>query len=117
VRHKARDNLSSARILLDAGLVDPAASRLYYAIFQAAVDWMSRMGRRPDEFTRGAKWWRHDVIVRNASLVRRSVPDLRLFKELQSMRIQADYQASRVEREDLVALFDSAAHFVEEVCS
>jgi uncharacterized protein (UPF0332 family) len=117
MRDKARESLRAAEVFFDADCVDPAASRLYYAVFQAAVDWLTRMGRRPEELSLGADRWRHETIVGNASLFRRRLGDVRLLRALHSLRVQADYQPASVPLEQISALRPSAARFIEEVSS
>jgi hypothetical protein len=43
---------------------------------------MERRGRKPVEFRRGTTRWDHAMISGNASLYRRSIADVRLFREL-----------------------------------
>ena len=57
---KAKANLRAGDILAAAGLHDPAASRYYYSLYQAAVHGLSRLGRTPGRTRSGAEEPRTD---------------------------------------------------------
>jgi uncharacterized protein (UPF0332 family) len=116
MQDKAKANLDAARVLAERGWFDAAANRAYFALFQAGVAWMQRMGRRPEEFTRGATRWQHATIVGNASLYRRRLADIALFRELRALRVQADYGESRVAGDRVRAVLGKARELIEEVC-
>lgn len=117
MEEKARTNLQASRTLLASELVDPAMSRLYYALFQAGVHAMESKGRRPGEFRAGESKWTHGMICGNASLYRRRLEDLALFRDARSLREQADYAAAPVLRVRVEQVLASAEAFFEEVCS
>jgi hypothetical protein len=93
---KAKANIAAARMLAERGWYDGAANRAYFALFQAGVGWMAQMGKTPDQFSRGATRWRHAVIVDNASLYRRRMQDVLLFRGVRDQRVQADYDSAAV---------------------
>jgi uncharacterized protein (UPF0332 family) len=115
MRRKAEDSLRATEHLVRLGLHDSGASRLYYALYAAAVDWMKRAGRQPGEFTSGASKWRHATIVGNASLYRRSLQDVLLFRTAYSLRLRADYDSIQIAPEELQLCFGEAQRFLEEL--
>jgi uncharacterized protein (UPF0332 family) len=118
LKDKARANLKAARKLAGAKLLDPAMSRLYYALFQAGVHAMQRKGKKPEDFKVGAKGrWGHDVICGNANILRQGKDDRALFRDARSLREQADYDAAGITREHIDGVMDDIDTFVEEVCS
>ncbi len=116
MQDKARANLEAARVLAERGWFDAAANRAYLALFQAGVAWMQRMGRRPEEFARGATRWHHATIVGNASLYRRRLADVALFRDLRALRVQADYGESPVASDRVRAVLANVRVLIEEVC-
>jgi uncharacterized protein (UPF0332 family) len=106
--------LEGGLLLLDAGFPDAAASRLYYAVFQAAVYALERQGRDPSEFAPGARKWSHRMIRENAALVRGNEADVRFLKRLYWLRIEADYDAPLTARRSVEFLRREAERFVLE---
>jgi len=116
MREKALVSLEAAARLLDQGYVDPAASRLYYATFQASVHaYETRLGRRPGDFRLGEKEWRHDLVGGNAALIRGRREDVRFIRALRDLRERADYKPVGVDRETLETRRRQAEEFVREV--
>ncbi|MCI0586250.1 MAG: HEPN domain-containing protein [Planctomycetes bacterium] len=114
---KARRTLKIALHLLEIGALDDAASRLYYAVFQAAVETLLRQGRTPSDFREGAKEWSHRMVARNAVLVRGHPEDGILLGRLRRLRERADYEEGSVERRWLELLKAEAVRFIEEVAT
>ena len=114
---KARRTLKIALRLLEIGALDDAASRMYYAVFQAAVETLRRQGRTPSDLREGAKNWNHEMVARNAVLVRGHPEDGILLGRLRVMRERADYGEESVERRWLELLKAEAARFIEEVAT
>ena len=114
MREKARQNLEAARLLVERGLFDAAASRLYYAAFQAAVWALGRQGLRPDSIRLGARHWDHSMVAESASLVRGRPEDVLLFRQLRRLRTHADYEQGPTDRRDLEGWFDAAGRFISE---
>lgn len=112
---KARENLEAGLLLLEAGLVNAAASRLYYALFQAAVYALERQGKTPARLRRGARRWDHRMVGERASLVRGLAEDAVLFDELRDLRGRADYESSPVERRKVEFMKQEVERFVREV--
>ncbi|HKB16462.1 MAG TPA: HEPN domain-containing protein [Planctomycetota bacterium] len=112
---KARRTLKIALHLLEIGAFDDAASRMYYAAFQAAVETLRRQGRSPSDFRKGAKDWDHEMVGRNAALVRGLAQDGDLLRRLRELRERADYHERAVMRRDLEFLRPDVVRFVEEV--
>ncbi len=114
---KARRTLRIALHLLEIGALDDAASRLYYAAFQAAVETLRRQGRSPSDLRKGAKDWDHRMVGRNAALVRGHPEDGILLGRLRVLRERADYEKESVERRWLELLKAEAVRFIEEVAT
>ena len=115
LKEKARRSLAEALILLERGYVDGAASRLYYAAFQAAVFALESQGRKPSDFRPGATLWAHQTVVNQAALVRGRADDVDLLQGLLAMRRQADYLSSQVRRGRIQFLLHEVIRFVDQV--
>ena len=113
LRHKARDNLRAGEALAALGLVDPATSRYYYAMYQAAVHTLTRRGWTPGRLQSGAVDWSHVVVMNNASLLRGRRSDRSLFDEVRELRMKADYDDGAVRPEQLAAAVDAVRNLVE----
>ena len=113
---KARANLQAGEILSAAGLADPAASRYYYAMFQAAVHRLIKLGWTPGRLSSGAVEWDHTMVANNVLLVRRLRSDRDLFARMRDLRVRADYRTARVSSGELAAEVAAVRDFVEEVC-
>jgi uncharacterized protein (UPF0332 family) len=110
---KAKANLQAGEILSAAGLVDPAASRFYYAMFQAAVCRLTKLGWTPGRLSSGAVEWGHTMVADNVLLVRRLRSDRDLFAALRELREHADYREDSVPPDELTSLVTAARTFVE----
>src|SRR5512138_1571990 len=115
LRHKARDNLRAGEALAALGLVDPATSRYYYAMYQAAVHALTRRGWTPGRLQSGAVDWSHVVVMHNASLLRGRRFDRFLFDSMRELRTQADYGDDSVDPAQLADKVDEVREFVEEL--
>ena len=115
LRHKAKDNLRAGEALAALGLVDPATSRYYYAMYQAAVHALTRRGWTPGRLQSGAIDWSHVVVKNNASLLRGRRSDRFLFEEMRDLRMQADYDDESVTPAHLAELVDDVRGLVEEL--
>ena len=113
---KAAANLRAGDILAAAGLVDPAASRYYYAMFQAAVHRLTKLGWTPGRLSSGAVEWNHTMVEHNVLLVRRLRPDRDLFRAMRQLRARADYFDDSVPPEEVNSHVDAVRTFVEEAC-
>ncbi len=111
----AHENLEAARILLDRGLVRAAASRLYYAYFQAAIFALVRGGKSPEDSRRGVRYWSHDAVGELVHLVRGRDDDAPRFRDLWDLRVRADYDRGPVERREVEESKHEVIRFVREV--
>lgn len=100
-------------ILLRAGRLNACASRLYYALFQAAIHALERQGRKPRDF-RNATYWDHDTIRDSAHLVRGEESDRILLDDARLLRLRADYALEQVTRREIEDLRHEACRFVME---
>jgi uncharacterized protein (UPF0332 family) len=111
---KAKTNLQAGEILAAAGLFDPAASRFYYAMFQAAVHRLNALGWTPARLSSGAVEWNHTMVANNVLLVRRLRSDRDLYADMLRLRERADYDDESVGREKLASRVVAIRAFVEE---
>jgi len=114
LKNKASNNLRAGEALAVLGLVDPAASRYYYAMFQAAVHRLTVLGWTPGRLERGAVKWTHTMVANNVLLVRKRRSDRDLYAEMRNMREDADYHDDSVEPERLATLVAAVQEFVGE---
>ena len=115
LKHKARNNLRAGEALATLGLLDPAASRYYYAMYQAAVHTLARRGWTPGRLQSGAVDWSHVVVMNNASLLRGRGSDRYLFGAMRDLRTQADYYDTAVVPALLASKVDEVRALVEEL--
>jgi uncharacterized protein (UPF0332 family) len=115
LKHKAKTNLRAGEALLALGLIDPAASRYYYALFQAAVSRLVEQGRTPGSLASGAVKWSHSVVANNTYLLRQRRSDRLLFDSLRELRNQADYWPTSVDPLEVAVHAGDVREFVEEV--
>lgn len=86
------ESLRAATVLLDAGLLHDAESRLYYAAYHAAVALLLTQGLEPRSHTGVANL----LGLHFVKTGRLDSGDARLFARLQKYRIEADYSAEFV---------------------
>jgi hypothetical protein len=115
LREKALVNLVAGGLLLEARLHDPAASRLYYAMYQAAVHRFRQMGWAPGRVRSGAVHWDHAMVANNVKCLRGRTADRWLYGRMLRMRVEADYDDAPVREADVAGLRGLVARFVEEV--
>jgi len=116
VKNKARANLKASRTLIAEDLVDPAMSRLYYALFQAGVHALKKGGWTPRKLGPYGEW-KHSTVREGAYLMRSDHGDRILFQEACALREQADYDVLPVNRRRVADLYPEIEAFVEGVCS
>ena len=117
MRAKARRSLEAARLLLAKGFVDEAASRFYFALFQAGVRGLEKQGNEPADFRSGATYWEHRTVARKAAHVRGEEGDRSLFGRSMALRHKANYDPDLLERRDLDFLRFDIERFVFAVTS
>lgn len=115
MKEKARKSLEDGLHLLERGSVDSASNRLYFALFQAAIHGLERIGLEPADFRAGASRWDHGTIARQILLVRGRREDAELFKTVRDLRVDADYRKASVLRGRLEFVKHEVARFVREV--
>src|SRR5262245_66061511 len=96
VKAKARENLEAALRLLERGLLNASASRLYFAAFQAAIFALQTRSRVPTEREGGARCWSHVRVEQAIATVLGNEEDRRVFSELRHLREKADYGLASV---------------------
>lgn len=119
MKDKARANLKASKLLVEKELLDPAMSRLYYALFQAGVHAMTLRGTTPESLSMRALdgRWNHTLLAGNAALCRGRREDLSLFRRASALRAQADYYEASVQRQQLTPLIPEVEQFLAEVCA
>jgi uncharacterized protein (UPF0332 family) len=115
---KAIRACSSAQTLLDAGDVDGACNRAYYAMFDAARGALLASGA-PVPIGVGKT---HSGLIGAFTLhlvkhgpISREMG--RLLKRAQEIRLVADYRGSSVELDDARQLVEQAHRFIDAICS
>jgi len=63
---KARDNLAAGDRLFRSRFMDSAASRAYYAAYQALSWVLKNAGERPDREKNGRRYWGHETVAERA---------------------------------------------------
>lgn len=114
LKDKSAKNLRAGETLAALGLVDPAASRYYCAIYQAAVHAQTLRGWTPGRLRSGALEWSHVMVMNNVSLVRGRRSDRTLYEAMREMREEADYHIDTVPAGRLAAHVAAVRAFVEE---
>ena len=114
MRLAARENLAAAFPLHERGLLGAAASRFYYAMFQASVHRLTARGWTPGRLSSGAVEWNHTMVANNVLLVRRRRSDRDLIAEVRYMRELADYAEDSVDPADVASHAAAVREFVEE---
>lgn len=113
LKDKAARNLQAGETLAVAGLTDPAATRYYYAMFQAAVHRLATLGWTPGRLSSGAVRWSHTIVQNNVLLIRSRRSDRGLYLELRRMREEADYGDDTADPALLAARVAEVRDFVE----
>jgi hypothetical protein len=114
LNNKAAMNLQAGETLAVAGLVDPAATRYYCAMFQGAVHRLTVLGWTPGRLERGAVRWTHTMVANNALLIRKRRSDRDLYAKMLKLRERADYRDESVDPDSLAAHVAAVREFVEE---
>ena len=115
LKDKALENLAAGESLLAAGHVNAATTRLYYAMYQAAVHRLTLKGHRPGTIRSGAVDWDHSMVENNVFMCRRDRRDRPLYAVMRRLRGQADYDDGSVERCRLDERREAIRDFVEEL--
>lgn len=84
---RAEDCMKAARLLVDAGLLHDAESRLYYAIYHAAVAVLLTEGIEPRSHAGTVSL----LGLHFVKTGRMGADDARLFARIQKYRIESDY--------------------------
>ena len=115
---KAQTAAASARILLNAGDVDGACNRAYYAMFDAARAALLASGI--DESTVNTKTHSGLISKFSLELVKSGQVSVELGKSLnkvEDLRLMADYKGDAVLEEDAAWAVNQADIFVEALCA
>lgn len=115
---RADESMKAARLLVDAGLLHDAESRLYYAIYHAAVAVLLTEGIEPRSHAGTVSL----LGLHFVKTGRMGAEDARLFARIQKYRIESDYGRDFVLtadglQEDLAAcagFLDRARRIVEQ---
>jgi uncharacterized protein (UPF0332 family) len=112
--HKAQAFLQDAQLCVDHGRYDSAASRVYYAMFRAAIALLEHYGDvRPG--------WNHGRLeqalrremVRERGLVHDG--DVRELRSVYALRILADYRDRHISSQEAQTSLDAASRFVAKI--
>ena len=116
VRTKAKSAADQARILLDAGRPDGAASRAYYAMFDAARVALATIAPELAEAKTHAtilrRFSKHIVLERNLD------SELgRMLRRAFEARLLADYQGPSVPKERAALMVDEEERFIAAIAA
>ena len=117
LKDKALENLEAGDLLLERGLLNAAASRYYYAMFQAAVFRLELAGDAPGRFQSGAVRWDHATIANNTLRLRGRREDRKLYHAVRQLRVRADYFEAPIGPADIAPLRSRVRGFVQELAS
>ena len=84
---RADESMRAASVLLDAGLLHDAESRLYYAVYHSAIALLLTQGLQPRSHAGVASLFGLHFVKTG----RMDADDGRLFLRMQKYRIEADY--------------------------
>lgn len=118
MRNKARSTFRTAQELAVRAPND-AASRLYFALYQAAVSSLTAGGRSPrglDPNFDPARpdFWHHNWVKNNLRLVGvEGSQDKQVYRQALALRLQADYQPDPVDRSALEPCLRHAQRLLE----
>lgn len=115
LKDKAVENLAAGDLLFERGHVNAAASRYYYAMYQAAVFEHTRRGRRPGEVRSGAVDWDHSMVENNTRRLRQRLDDRMLYGDMRRLRTRGDYGPGDVLRHELEVVRRDIVDFVREL--
>jgi uncharacterized protein (UPF0332 family) len=115
LKDKAIENLAAGELLLDHGHVNAAASRFYYAMYEAAVHRLTLYGHRPGKIRSGAVDWDHSMVENNVFMCRGDRRDRPLYTVMRRLRGQADYDDDAVDKLKLDERRDAIRDFVREL--
>ena len=109
---RAREALSDARLLADAGRLRACVNRLYFACFYAATALLISRGLTSSKHS-GVRALLHQHVVRSGEVPR----DLaRSYDTLFDSRLEGDYQAlHEFSAEDVAVWMDGAERFVTHI--
>ncbi len=130
---KASENYAIASLAFRENRYNAAASRLYYALYQACVKTHMENGRNAVDFMSAterkyraerlrtntdAPKWPHDVLVRYASLHDLGLNDeqIRMIIQALKLRVTGDYgDNEKVRREDLRSAMERAKEILRQL--
>ena len=115
LKDKALENLAAGEELLDRGRVNAGVSRLYYAMFQAAVHRFEVLGVAPRHVRSGADRWQHTMIAKHARVLRGRATDRDLYNDVMELRVTADYFDRAVRLEAVTEHRAQIRDFVREL--
>ncbi len=114
VKAKALQNLRAGNLLFDRGLYDAAASRYYYAMFQASVHVLESRGVPPGSAVPDTQRWRHRTVRARVAEVRGRPGDERLYEEIRLLRETADYNPDPVGHRAVESCRREVERFVQD---
>ena len=116
---KARENLKAAGCLTEKGFSNAAASRAYYAAYQACWWALERAGEKAPESRSGENWWPHKTISGRSRIVLEDfgIDDEEDFDNiLLFRRIKADYDPDPVLECEVRECVEIAEDLLGRVC-
>jgi uncharacterized protein (UPF0332 family) len=99
-KERSSKNLAAAICLIDKALEAPAASRLYYALYQAVIAKAIPLGVGPTS-RGGHRVWEHRQVSDLMKRVTGSSQDRMMYRHLVSQRECADYLTGEITLDDV----------------
>jgi HEPN domain. len=102
VRDKSEENWNAGYACLDAEHYNAAASRFYYAVFQAVLFY----ARKKQQYKHQPNKIHSDMM---SYVERQNNPRwLRVFSQLKGLRVTADYDPDRLQKNDIQKILNEA---------
>lgn len=120
-KRKAAENYAAARQLVKTA-PNAAATRAYYALYQAIVGEFEEKGIKPEVVDPLAKFadqdedklqWRHSVVRQNGGLIGLTPRESSAVRRAYDARIQADYKSLCVDSEKVKSILDEISGILE----
>lgn len=111
---KSVENMALAEIAIDKGYHNGAASRLYYALYLMAVEYLES-SPDPSRPPNGENRWRHGTITGPLNRKLGGSDVVCAVSSAESLRRKADYQPASVKRLEIDQIFPKAEKALAEM--
>ncbi len=111
---KAAENLRAATLLVGAREYNAAASRAYFALYQAGMFALEGKGMTPGTFGDYTEW-NHRLIKNNRRAFGLNWEERELWEDLYELRVKADYRDADVQREEIEPALGEVADVLQRL--